>query len=173
MRRSLTAAALLAAFGICGAAAAQSRPEELYPTGITLRGGVAIPIDKSLTNVASALGDIGVEYTLTRPLLSAGDTFLSFDYFWKAFGGNGGGSVSTLMLNQRVYTSEAEFRSYYFFGVGAAFVNVGGNGTALAARLGVGQELGKAVIAEIGGYISDRTGGTRANAVTLSIGYRF
>jgi hypothetical protein len=173
MRKSLTVAALVAAFGVASVASAQTSTSELYPYGITLRGGVAVPIDRTLTNVASALMDIGVEYDLRTPLLKNGESYFSLDYWFKGFGGSGGGSVMPFMINHRVYTSVADYRSYFFFGVGAAFMNVNGNGTALAARGGVGQELGPRVIAEIAAYLSDRAGGARANAITFNIGYRF
>jgi hypothetical protein len=173
MRKTLNLAAMVAAFGIAGAAVAQRNDADLYPYGITLRGGVAVPIDKNLTNVASALANIGVEYDLRTPLLKNGETYLTFDYFFKGFGGNGGGSVMPIMINQRMYTSQLDYRSYFFFGIGAAFINVNGSGTALAARGGVGQELGPRTIAEIAAYISDRAGGARATAITFNIGYRF
>lgn len=165
---------MLAAFGVASVASAQSGiNNDLYPYGITLRGGVAVPVDKSLTNVASALANIGVEYDLRKPLLKNGDTYLAFDYFFKGFGGGSGGSVLPITLNQRVYTSIADYRSYFIFGVGVSFIHVNGTGTALTARLGVGQELGPRTIAEIAAYLSDRAGGARANAITFNIGYRF
>jgi hypothetical protein len=172
MRKSLNAAAVVAALGVFGAANAQTHAD-LYPYGITVRAGVAVPIDRSLTNVANALANIGLEYELRTPLLRNGETYLSADFFFKGFGGNGNGTVIPVMINQRVYTSIADQRSYFFFGVGAAFMNVAGNGTALAARGGVGQELGPHVVAEIAAYISDRAGGARANAITFNLGYRF
>jgi hypothetical protein len=174
MRKSLTLAAMVAAFGVASIASAQSGiNNDLYPYGITLRGGVAVPLDRSLTNVSSALVNLGAEFDLRRPLLKNGDTYVALDYFFKGFGGSGGGSVLPLTINQRVYTSVADYRSYFFFGVGASFINVAGNGTALTARGGVGQELGPRVIAEIAAYLSDRAGGARANAITFNIGYRF
>ncbi|MEZ0325274.1 MAG: hypothetical protein ACAH95_05165 [Fimbriimonas sp.] len=174
MRKTLNLAAMVAAFGIAGSAVAQSTSQsDLYPYGITLRGGVAVPLDRNLTNVASALANIGVEYDLRTPLLKNGETYLTFDYFFKGFGGAGGGTVLPVMINQRMYTSETTYRSYFFFGVGFAFINVNGNGTALAARGGVGQELGPRTIAEIAAIISDRAGGARATAITFNIGYRF
>ena len=172
--RKFTAAALVAAFGACGIASAQSSSTaDLYPSGLTLRGGVAIPLDSSLTNVGSALGNIGVEFYI-RPLLSNGETYVAADWFFRAFGNRGGsGNVFPITVNHRVFTSDNEYRSYYFFGVGASFISVNGNGTAITGRFGVGQELGRAVVAEIAGLLSDRAGGARANAITFNVGYKF
>ncbi len=167
---------MVAAFGIAGSAMAQGGPNDadLYPYGVTLRGGVAIPLDRNLTNVSSALANIGLDYDLRRPLLKNGETYLSFDYYFKGFGGTGGGSVIPIMINQRMYSGvEYDRRSYFFFGIGFAFINVNGTGTALAARGGVGLELGPRTIGEIAAIISDRAGGARATAITFNIGYRF
>ena len=124
-------------------------------------------------NVANSLANVGVEFLLPTPLLSNGETYISFDYFFKGFGGNGGGTIMPLAINQRVYTSANELRSYYYFGIGVTFININGSGSALSGRFGVGTELGPATIAEIGVLLSDRAASARANAITFNIGYRF
>ncbi len=167
---------MVAALGIAGSAVAQGGPNDLdlYPYGVTLRGGIVLPVDRTLSNVASTLVNIGLDYDLRSSLFKTGETYISADYIFRGFGKSGGGSIVPLMLNQRMYTSDVDFkRSYFFFGVGVVFVNVGGAGRALAARGGVGMELGPRTIAEVALLLSDRAGGARANALTINIGYRF
>lgn len=176
MRRIISAAATIAAFGIVGSASAQTSASnnDLTPTAVTFRGGVCLPLDQTLTDVANSLVDLGVEYVPSSSLFKGGETFYSLDYFSTGFHGNSG-TVFVGAINQRWYNGgpDAFRRSYLFLGVGGAVIDVNKSGTAFAVRGGYGQELGEHVIAEIAGYISDRAGGARANAVTFSIGYRF
>jgi len=169
-----TVAATVAAFGIVGVAAAQSsNSPDLTPTGVTVRLGASIPLDSSLTNLGNTLLDFGAEYTIPTPLIKGGETFLSVDY-WGRNLNFGQGSVVPLFINQRWYTGSTETkRTYFFLGAGIDFIDVVSSNTALGLRGGFGEELGEHIIAEVAGYISDRAGGARANAVTFSIGYRF
>lgn len=173
LRKFGSAALILAALGVSGAALADDEGQ-YYPNAITLRAGIAVPVDKNISDyMGNALVNVGVEYLLQRPLLSNGDTYLSLDYFFKGFGGKEQGTVLPFTINQRVYTSNAEFRSYYFFGIGATYFDTFSTGTAITFRGGVGQELGSRIIAEIAAYISDSANGNRANAITFNVGYRF
>ena len=177
MRKTLLASTVIAALGVCGLASAQATGNtapDTYPYGITVRGGVAIPADSSLSDAGNVLGNLGLEYTLAKSLLATGDTYFALDYFFRGFGGgDSDGSAVPFTLNQRFYTGNKEFRSYFFVGVGATYITTNmGNGTAITLRGGVGQELGPRVIAEIGAYVSDKAAGARANAFTFNVGYR-
>lgn len=174
MRRIITVAAMLAAIGITGVAAAQSpTAPDLTPVNVTFRGGVALPLDSRLTDVGNTLLDLGAEYMLPTPWIRGGETFFSLDYFTQGL--NGRGSVIPFMVNQRWYQGDENQvrRRYFFLGAGVAFIDVNRSNTAIGIRGGIGQELSDHVVAEIAGYLSDRAGGARANAVTFSLGYRF
>jgi len=175
MRRMFIAAATVAALGIAGAAAAQSPTQsDLTPVNVTIRGGATIPLDSELTNLGNTLLDLGVEYQLPESLFGKlGETFVSLDYWGKGIT-FGQGSVVPLMLNQRWYVGGTQRqRSYFFLGAGVAFVDVASSNSAVGLRGGIGQELGDHIIGEIAGYISDRAGNARANAVTFCVGYRW
>lgn len=174
MRRMFTAAAAIAAFGVAGVASAQSNAPDLTPTAVTFRAGVSLPLDDKLTDVGNSLINLGLEYIPSKSLIKGGETFYSLDYFAASFQGDRG-TVMPLMINQRWYNGGPDVfrRSYLFLGVGVAFIDVTNSGTAVAVRGGYGQELSDHIIAEIAGYISDKAGGARANAVTVCLGYRF
>ncbi len=174
MKRTLLAAAVATALGVTGVASAQSiQPIDASPNNITLRGGVALPVDASLSNVSNTFTDIGIDYNFNNSLIKGGDTYISIDVWFKDFS-----SVSAypLAINQRFYTGKNSngLRSYFFVGVGVTWVSVTDSTfNSISARGGIGTELGQNIIAELTGYISDVAGGTRANAITLDLGYRF
>jgi len=173
MTRKLTTAAIIATIGACSAANAQvSNQLNTSPNNITIRGGIALPADSSLSNVSSTFTNLGFEYQFGDSLFKGGDTFLSVDAFFNNFDHVVAWPIA---VNQRFYTgtNAAGHRSYYFIGVGMTFLNVTTSGGAIAARGGLGTELGPNIVAELGGYISDRAEGARGNAVTFNIGYRF
>lgn len=171
--RIITAAAVLAALGTAGAASAQTRIIDLQPVGVTVRGGVVLPLDSTLERLNNSLIGIGIEYQMNRSLLSKGETFIALDYFTPRVAGNKG-SVWPLTINQRWYTDEnALRRRYYFLGIGASFIDIVNSETAIGVRGGFGAELGDRIIAEVSGYLSDKAGGARANAVGVYLGYRF
>ena len=61
MRRTLTTAAIIASLGVIGAADAQvSNQLNASPNNITIRGGIALPADSSLSNVSSTFNNIGL-----------------------------------------------------------------------------------------------------------------
>jgi hypothetical protein len=173
MRRIISAAAILTAIGVCGVASAQTSMIDTSPNNITIRGGVALPIDQSLSNVSSTFANIGLEYNFNNSLIRGGDTYLSIDAFFK----NWNGVVAyPVAINQRFYTgtNPAGRRSYYFIGIGMTWTDVTDQTfAAISARGGIGIELGPNIIAELAGYVADEAGGTRANAVTINLGYRF
>ena len=171
--RIYNVAAVLAALGIAGAASAQTKTLDLAPVGISIRGGVVLPLDSTLENLGNSLIGLGLEYQLPTSYLKKGETFLALDYFAAQIGG-GKGAVFPLSINQRWYQDEeAARRTYYFVGIGATFIDVTSAGTAIGVRGGFGTELGDRIFAEVAGYVSDKVGGARGNAVGLYLGYRF
>ncbi len=172
MTRTLTTA-VIATLGICGVASAQQASTlNASPNNITVRGGVALPVDKSLSNVSNSFGNIGVEYQFGDSLFKGGETYLSVDAFFKDLSNV---IAYPVAVNQRFFTGQNAqgHRNYFFVGVGMTFVNVTSSANAISARGGFGTELGPNIIAELGGYISDRAAGVRGNAVTFNVGYRF
>jgi len=174
MRRIISAAAILTAIGVSAVAGAQSTSSiDTSPNNITIRGGVALPIDKSLSNVSSTFTNVGLEYNFNNSLIKGGDTYLSVDAFFYNFNGV---TAYPIAVNQRFYTgtNPAGRRSYFFIGVGMTWTDVSSSTyDAISARGGIGIELGPNIIAELAGYISDEAGGTRTNAITINLGYRF
>jgi len=174
MRRIISAAAILTAIGVSAVASAQSTSMiDASPNNITIRAGVALPIDKSLSNVSNTFTDVGLEYNFNNSLIKGGDTYLSVDAFFFNFNGVVAYPVA---INQRFYTgtNPAGRRSYYFVGLGMTWTSVTDQTfNAISARGGMGIELGPNIIAELTGYIANEAGGTRANAITINLGYRF
>ncbi len=173
MRRVISAAAILTAIGATAIAGAQTSSIDTSPNNITIRGGVALPVDQSLSNVSNTFTNVGIEYLFNRSLIKGGDTYLSVDAFFKDFNGV---TAYPVAINQRFFTgaNPAGRRSYYFVGVGLTWTSVTNKtSNGVGARGGIGIELGPNIIAELTGYISDQAGGTRANAVAINLGYRF
>lgn len=175
MRSLLKCAALSAIVGGAAIASAQTaRPLDFIPYGMTIRGGVAVPLDSSLTNLDNVLINIGLEYQLPQSLFRSGESYFSLD-FWTASLDFTKGSIFPLMINHREYMTGDIWgqRTYWFAGAGVAFIDVVSSTTAVAARLGVGKELGERIIFEGAVTITDRQSGVRANALTFNLGYRF
>jgi hypothetical protein len=160
---------------MAGAANAQATSTlDLYPSGITARLGVAFPGERVLQDVGHVLGNIGLEYKINRPLFENGETYFALDFMFRAFSDGTNGSAIPFTINHRMYTSDDEFRTYWFLGLGATYFDTTvGSGTALTLRGGVGKELGPRVIGEIAGLISTEAAGTHINCITVNVGYRF
>ncbi|MDR3688377.1 MAG: hypothetical protein P4L46_03285 [Fimbriimonas sp.] len=172
MRRTLTAAAIIATLGVCGVANAQTNNLDTSPNNITIRGGVALPADTSLNNVSNSFIDLGIDYQFGNSLFKGGETYLSVDAFFNDLKNV---IAWPAAINQRFYMGQNAqgHRNYFFLGIGMTWVNVTTSGSGVSARGGLGTELGPNIIAELTGYIADQTKGVRANAVTFDIGYRF
>lgn len=167
-----TVAAAVAAFGVCGIASAQS--EQKIPSNLSLRVGVALPIEKSLSDVAKTFLSLGAEYTLDSSLFGSGDTYIAVDYWARNFVGSSD-RVLPVTLNQRFYGPyrAGGRRTFTFVGLGLAFVDFGQSESAVCFRGGFGVELGENTFTEFAATVGDRAGNVRPNALTFSIGYRF
>ena len=173
MRTTISAAAVVAAFSLACVAGAQTSSIDAYPNNFTIRAGVALPIDKSLSNVANSFTNVGVEYNFNNSLVKGGDTYLSIDSFFKNFNNV---TAYPIAINQRFYTGAHPLgrRSYYFIGLGITWSSISNpTYSAVSARGGLGMELGPNIIAELAGYVSDQAGGNSINAITINLGYRF
>ena len=170
MRKFWSLAATLAALGFANVAQAQ---EDYTPVNVAIRAGVALPLDNSLADFGSPLIALGVEYQFPRSWLSSGDTYMSLDYLASSTQFDKG--VFPLCVNQRFYLSNAKLgrRTYAFLGVGGADINVNSSNFALAARGGVGADLGDAIFFEVAGLLTDRVQGVSADSVAFYLGYRF
>ena len=175
MRRINSIAAAIATLSLAVSAHAQlTTTTDITPYNIAVRAGVALPFDTALSNYGNPLIDLGVEYQAGRSLLPGGDTYFSLDYFTKDLTFTGG--VFPICINQRFYINHQNRgrRVYAFAGVGAAVIDIGRSDTVVAARGGVGTDLGDAIFFELSATISDKgDNGGRADAVGFSVGYRF
>jgi hypothetical protein len=175
MRRINAIAAAGATLCLAGAAHAQlTTKTDVTPYNIAVRLGVDLPFDTALSNFGNPLYDVAIEYTAGASLLPGGDTYFSLDYFGKDFKFDGG--VFPICINQRFYVHNQNRgrRVYAFVGVGAAVVEVGHSDTDIAARGGLGTDLGDNIFFEIAATISDKgENGATADSVGFSVGYRF
>jgi len=168
-------AVLFGTLAITGiAAAASGNAIDATPTGLSLRGGVAFPIDGSYSRGQSALINLGLEFELPTPLLSGGETFISLDYQTKGFQGDRG-SVFPLCINQRFYGKGRPEgnRTFGFLGFGVAFVDYTSSTAVVAFRGGFGAELSQNVFVETELTIAEAASGLRPNSIGICVGYRF
>jgi hypothetical protein len=176
MRRILQSAALFAAIGACTVASAQQEPAVYDATNFSVKGGVALPLDSNLTNVASSFLALGVEYQIPQSLIPGADTYFSLDWFTKGFQGEKT-NIFPFMINARYFLGKDQLagrRHYVFVGLGVDFIDIYSSSTVVGARAGLGTELGENIFTEAAVYVGDQaTGGIHPNAVAAFLGYRF
>jgi hypothetical protein len=163
---------ILVALAVVGAAAAHA--DSTYPYNFSIRLGVVFPIDNSYSNISDSFAGAGLEYAFEKSFVAGGESYLSLDYQGKDFGKTKG-TVMPLCLNQKWFTGDQQLglRSYYFLGVGAAFVDYNGSEAAACARLGVGKEFNQNLFGEISLLISDQAAAVRPNSINLYVGWHF
>jgi hypothetical protein len=177
MRRTLIPAVVMAAIGASAVSSAQTDyPGTKYePVNISVKAGVGIPLDSALSDVAHTFIALGGEFQLPTSLMKGSETFFNLDWFTKSFGGNP--SFLNLSVNQRFYLGNDRMpgrRHYVFVGVGADFLNVFTSDTVVAARAGLGTELGENIFAEIAGYVGDKSNNNvHPDVLGVFVGYRF
>jgi hypothetical protein len=181
MKRCLILAASAFGLGVLAASAsAQVRAEPLdpTPTGISLRGGIMIPIDNNTRDFAKFWAGFGLDYTFDRRFLKNADTFISVDYLFKSSSGDRG-SMWPVLLGSRFYTAdelnyEEGGRTYLFAGIGAVFFDAVGSDTRVGGKVGVGREFGPFIFGEATLFLSEQSkGGISANSIAFYLGYRF
>lgn len=165
---STIAALGLAAFGTAQAGFLEK------PTNVAFRLGFVYPVDSTMRNVSNSFLGLGVDiYAPSFHLLENGETFLSFDLFTKSVRFDRGTAVP-IMINQKFYTgTDLKERSYWFAGVGVAFIDFTSSDTALAARIGMGKEFGPNTFGEVSFTYTGEANGARATSAGAYIGYRF
>lgn len=174
MRNQIFAATLLIV--AAPAAFAQSSGKtEVTVNNLAVRGGVVLPIDSSLRNVANQFIGAGVDYTFDKQYVQNWTTYLSADWIGKA--GNGGhGNIFPVCINGRFDLGGSHSSGLYgIVGIGAFFVDVASaSDTTLGVRGGVGYNLGPNIFTELTGFLTTASsGGVRPSGVGLYIGYRF
>jgi len=163
---------LLAAMGLAAIGSAQVNYLET-PTNIAFRLGYVYPIDSAMRNIAPSYIGVGVDFVTDIKLLEGAQTGLSFDWFGKS-GSGAKGNAFPILLTQKWYVGDTvENRQYFFVGAGVAIVDLTSTKTVLAARAGVGKELGDALFGEVSFTYTDGANGARATALGFYVGYRF
>jgi hypothetical protein len=163
---------ILVALAVVGAVSAHA--DDTYPYNFSIRLGVVFPVENSYSNISDSFAGVGLEYAFEKSFVAGGESYLSLDYQGKDFG-KSKGSVMPLLLNQKWFVGNQEFglRSYYFVGVGAAFVDYNGSDATIAARLGVGKEFNRNFFGELSLMLADQASGVRPNSVNAYVGWRF
>lgn len=174
MRNVLTIVA--AALGVATASSAFGQtqdPDALVPVNVSVRLGVGLPIDDNLRDFGSTFLGLGLEYRIDRSLLRTGETYFSLDGFKSDKSDEG--YVIPFTLNQRVYLRQITDgrRTYAFAGLGVAFIKGDGWDAGVAARGGIGSELGERLFLEGSLTITDRVKGVNGNLIGIYLGYRF
>lgn len=166
---------LIAMLALSGAAMASAQAVTT-PVNLSLRIGVAYPIDNATRDVVKNFIGAGFDYFLPRSLVQNGETSLSVDWLGKSGSGDKG-NIFPIMLNQRWYNPNSANleggRSYFFLGAGVAVVDIVSTKTVLAARAGLRKEFGEHIFGELNIILSDDANGARANSAGIYLGYRF
>lgn len=164
---------LAAGLGLAAMAGAQA--QDITPTNLAIRAGVAYPLDNATRDITKTLIGAGVDYYFPVRYIADSDTFLSIDWLGRS-GSGAKGNFFPIMLNQKWYSANQTYfgtRSYGFLGLGIAVVDVFTTKTTIAARFGFGLELGGSMFTEATFVFSDNAAGAKANNVGVYFGYRF
>jgi hypothetical protein len=117
--------------------------------------------------------DVGVEYQMPNSFLPSGETYFSLDYMAASWNGEKGSNFP-FAINERFYShGYYGHRSYIYLGIGIDFMDVTSSNTVIAARGGLGEELGERIFTEVGANVGDKRDGVAPDAITASLGYRF
>ncbi|HRK22685.1 MAG TPA: hypothetical protein PLX06_12790 [Fimbriimonadaceae bacterium] len=177
MKRSLVLAASAFGLGCAALSSAQSGSAiDPTPSGISFRGGIVLPIDDDLRDVAKTWGAFGLDYTFTKQYLKNSETYIGLDYISRSIDGNRG-TYWPLMVGQRFYqggNALGENRTYFNAGLGVVFFDITGSDTRVGAKIGVGKEFGPNIFGEATMFWSQQSqDGINANSFGFWIGYRF
>jgi hypothetical protein len=160
--------------GLAAVANAQSSSTtDFTPVNVSVKAGIALPLDNNLANYGATLIALGLEYQFDRPLIAGTDTYISLDYLNKGFTFSHG--VIPITLNERFYIDNGRRhqRTYAFLGIGGADVDTGTSSTVVCARAGLGADLGDAIFFEVAGLVTDKGNDATGNSVAFYVGYRF
>jgi hypothetical protein len=168
--------AVAASISLMGVAHGQSTTTDFGAYNISVRAGVSLPFDTNLSNYSNPLLDLGAEYQFSRALLPGTDTYFSIDYISRNLSFADG--VIPICINERFYLKSdhrAGRRVYAFAGIGGAIISIPGGSSSgvVAARGGLGTDLGENIFFEVDGTLSDLGSTARADTVGFCLGYRF
>ena len=164
----------LAALMITGAAFAAT--DDVGMNGVSLRLGVAFPLDNTLSGVNDSFTSIGLEFQAPSSFARNTDNYLAIDYFSKSIGTFGKGSVIPVTYNIRIYQRSGTTRQTYAFGgVGFAVVDLlGPTDTVFCVRGGLGMNISDHSFVEAAGTFSAATNSSGSfNTIGIYAGYRF
>jgi hypothetical protein len=169
-----TTAIALAALMTCGVASAQNTTNDMNLNGISMRLGLAYPIDNTLRGFSESLSGIGIEFAQNGSIAKNGESYVAIDYMTKRLGEFGKGAVVPVTYNTRIYNGQGKRRTYTFFGAGVGFADFTSAETVLIARGGLGIQLSDSNFLEATGTFSAATANTGSiNTIGLYFGYRF
>ncbi len=163
----------LAALMISGTALAQT--SDLGMNGVSLRLGLAFPLDNRLSGVNDTFSNLGLEFQMPSSFAKGTDNYFAIDYYSKNLGTFGKGSAVPITYNIRVYQRPGAGRQSYFYGgLGLAIIDFSGpSETVACARGGFGMNVSDHTFIEAGGTLTASTASGSFNTVGLYVGYRF
>ena len=150
--------------------------EAINLNGVSIRLGMAFPLDNTLQSANDNFTSIGLEFASPSSIAKGTDSYLSLDYFSKSLGTFGKGSVIPVAYNVRFYQKGMTARqSYAFVGAGFAIVDInGGSETVAMARGGFGMNISDHAFVEAAGTFSAATNNSGSfNTIGFYVGYRF
>jgi hypothetical protein len=163
----------LAALMISGAAFADTSDGL---SGVSLRLGVAFPLDNTLSGINDSFTNIGLEFQAPSSFARGTDNYLALDYYAKSIGTTGHGTVIPITYNVRFNSRAGMSRqSYAFAGIGMAIVDLlGPVDTVFCIRGGFGMNISDHSFIEAAGTFSAATNSSGSfNTIGLYVGYRF
>ena len=163
----------LAALMISGAAFADTSDGL---NGVSLRLGVAFPLDNTLSSVNDSFINVGLEFQAPTSFAKGTDNYFALDYYAKSIGVSGHGTVIPITYNVRFNSKAGASRQTYAFGgIGMAIVDLlGPVDTVLCVRGGFGMNISDHSFIEATGTFSAATNSSGSfNTIGLNIGYRF
>ncbi|MBI1331567.1 MAG: hypothetical protein GC165_01665 [Armatimonadetes bacterium] len=163
----------LAALMITAGAHAQ---EAIGMNGVSLRLGLAFPLDNTLSGINDNFTSVALEFANPSSLAKGTDNYLAIDYFSKSFGTFGKGSVIPITYNMRIYQNKDAVRqTYAFFGLGIAINDLTGpTDTVFAARGGFGMNVSDHTFVEAAGTFTPSSNSNGSfNTIGFYVGYRF
>ena len=132
--------------------------EAINLNGVSIRLGMAFPLDNTLQSANDNFTSIGLEFASPSSIAKGTDSYLSLAY------------------NVRFYQKGMTARqSYAFVGAGFAIVDInGGSETVAMARGGFGMNISDHAFVEAAGTFSAATNNSGSfNTIGFYVGYRF
>lgn len=168
MRRYLVGTIL----AVAGVTAAQAQ----NPQQLDVRGGIWLPVDSTLRDVANIWAGIGVDVHFPTHFLKNAETVLSVDYLTHSLGGSKG-NIFPINLNAYFTVPHGDQTLYYGFGAGAVIADVRSTSKTVFGLRGVlGLNINDEWFIEANYFWSDKyddVNSSRASGLAGYIGFRF